>query len=364
MKRVAASEHRVLSVARALVGQIGADAIEPVLRSSYAMPPKLGSTAMALLEQTLRAGVVLALCRRGGWRRVEHADAEGEVRRGRMWQRHGPPALRFSPMSVQLCRWLAGEALVTSGATLSWRGKPTLGDQLLLYLACDLTLACDVSRRVAVSPAFRRSPLCWLGFPDVLSAGEAPEARELDASSFDPFVAGGDGVVVLEALQDDLVARWTRIERLKGRVRKPSALIALGESQRRVLDLLMDSAERYGRRDICAFVIEASAALMRGPRDPAQWIGNLTRAASLSERQRAREAAGALLAGLERVSSWVEGARGTRFFDDDYALSQLLLRRFEPLGPEGLSRARALRSQLSALDADAADVSAPEQAPS
>ena len=61
MTRVAASEYDLLTVARAVVGQGSPETVEPLLRRSREMPPKVGPTAMALLRRTLSRGVVLSL---------------------------------------------------------------------------------------------------------------------------------------------------------------------------------------------------------------------------------------------------------------------------------------------------------------
>nr|MDQ3368567.1 hypothetical protein [Myxococcota bacterium] len=55
LPRVAASEHDLIMMARALVGgPTGHDDLWALLCASRAMPPKIGVTAAELLEDTLR----------------------------------------------------------------------------------------------------------------------------------------------------------------------------------------------------------------------------------------------------------------------------------------------------------------------
>ena len=61
MRRVAASEFDLLTITRALVGQLGERAVEPLLRqaSKRSLPRGIGPTAAALLEQMLARGAVV-----------------------------------------------------------------------------------------------------------------------------------------------------------------------------------------------------------------------------------------------------------------------------------------------------------------
>jgi hypothetical protein len=357
MKRVAASEFDLLTVARALVRDLEAAAVEPLLRQPRRVPGKLGSTAIGLLKQILARGVVLELCRRGGWREADHLRGD-EVVQGRLWERWArgggaPPALHFSGLGLRACRWLtvAPLAVPRECEPLGASRTPGLGDQLVLYLACDLSLRCGCSGALATSPAFRRAPLCWLGFPEVLAAGGAPEEEgDLEGEGLEVLLRG-DGALVLEALQLDLARRWVAAERSKGAVADPGRMTALGLAQERVLGALMEGARRAGRRDLLGFVPEAAARLLRHRPAARRWVASLSRQSSLQQREAACRGAGAFLRALERHHRWAERARTTRFFDDDYEAGQLLLRQWEPLGAGGLDHARLVTGQLTSLDA-------------
>jgi len=348
--RVAQSEADLLTVARAMVGGMSAEAVEPLLRQERPMARKLGPTAMGLLKQTLARGVALELGRRGGWRPSRHLR-QGEVVAGRMWQRQPPQPLAFSPWSIALLRWLVASplAVTTTCQPLSVKGAPTIADQLMMYLACDLALRCDCGGPLAASLAFRQSPLCWIGFPDLLGRGQPPEPDELTGEALDLLVQ--QGAFLLEALQQDLCRRWIEQERAKRDVVKLERMVALGQCQRAVLERLAAALERSDRRDLLGFALEAAGWLLRHRPGPIYWIRGIAQVGALSARQRAFREAAALLEALQIPARWVEEAQGVRFFDDEYAASQLLLAQWEQVGAEGLAHAQQLVQQIRALDA-------------
>lgn len=349
-RRVAASEFDLLTVARALVGQVSAGAVEPLLRQPRPMAEKLGPTALGLLKQTLGRGAVLELCRRGGWRASSHLDAGGEVIPGRLWQRRQPEGMRFSPVTVRLLRWLVSSPLsVPADCPALKNGPAATGDQLALYLACDLSARCDCGEPLARSPAFRSSPLCWLGFPELLGGEDPPSKRELSDKALDELVQ--DGGLLLEALQQDLARRWFCIERAKRHVASTAEMIAIGRSQELVIEKLCQALERHDRKDLIGFLLEAAGKLLRHRPRYTLWVEGIRTAGSLSERQRAFFASGAMLRALEHPRRWVTQASSTRFFDDDYDASQLLLSLWEQLGSHGLAHAEQLVQRLQALDA-------------
>jgi len=353
MKRVAASEYDLLTVARALVGLIGPDAAAPILRQGRPVQERVGPTAMGLLQDVLAKGAVLSLTRRGGWREAEHLG-QREPRPARLWERREPPALVFGPLTYELCRWLTSAQLGGGEPKrLRWDRSATLADQLALYLACDLAQRAGCGEAVAASSAFRRSPLAWLGFVDLLSVAGAPSAAELTASAWDALFKGEGGTTLLEALQADLARRWLEVEHGKARITSAQRLTELGVAQTAVLEGLTTAAEGAGRRDLAAFACEAAARLLRYRPSASCWVRGLVREGSLEERARACREGGAFLRSLERIHRWVEEARGVRFFDDDYAASQLLLRQWEPLGGAGYQHALQIVADLQAIDAPA-----------
>jgi hypothetical protein len=128
-------------------------------------------------------------------------------------------------------------------------------------------------------------------------------------------------------------------------------MITVGESQRAVLERFAALLERHDRRDLLGFLVEAGGKLLRYRPEPSEWIGGIAQVGTLSERQHAFRAAGAVLESLDLSQRWVEQAQGVRFFDDEYDASQLLFKQWEQVGQEGLAHARQLVQRLHALDA-------------
>ena len=190
---MAASEADLLTIARALVGQIGADVVSPLLwkhrepyqhdekgepkssgseakerpkRSRKKRPcaprdKKIGPTAMEVLKRTLALGVVLELCRRGGWKTRSHARS-GDVVTGRFWQRMSQvPRIHFSTTTFELLHWLTCAPIAAADCPPLNTAPQSVGDELAALLTIDLLRRCGCAHGPAASPFFRRSALCW-----------------------------------------------------------------------------------------------------------------------------------------------------------------------------------------------------------
>lgn len=351
--RVAASEHAILTIARALVGEATTDSAEPILRADRALPAAMGPTASALLRETLSRGVVLCLARRGGWRRDRHLASRGDsapgmkVVEGRLWERHPVlPPLAFSEATVLLLRWIVETPLGIPERPLTV-GTLTLADEVVYYLACDLLVRTGFGRAVASSGALGKSALAWLGFPDELR-GEKKAGSLPAAMRFAPLLAPG-ACAILESLQSDLAARWTEMERGKRHVVQCARMEDLGATQIAVLDAFLAACDAAGRRDLAGFVVEAAARVLPGPVPASQWTSGLEKTSALRERAAARRASGAFLRTLATLRAWSEEHRTTAFFDDGYEAAQLLLSRWERFGDEGWARAEAVLRDLDSL---------------
>ena len=315
---VAASEHDLIAMARALVAP-HQHAAAPLFAHHRELPSTISPACADLLADTLRRAWP-ALWRRG---------------RARGWQQHPPSPLAFSRATLQLLRWLVAEPLMSNGCAPLRSAPLTLGDQVLVYFALDAAGDTGVRATIAAQPFVRASPLAWLGFAHVL-AGSPPAFSEL---------ATGAGAIVVEALAVELAARWRTVETSKRAIRQPAALIAMGAGQDATLSGFMTACR--DRRELAAFIIEAAAPLLArgvGPH-PVQ----LDPAAPLSARSAAREAAGALLRAVGTWREWDDQHRAVRFIDDDFARAQRLLARFEPIGRAGADRAVGWLADLASL---------------
>jgi hypothetical protein len=335
--RVAESEHDLLLVARALVGQVPRAAIEPVLFGTRGTYYSLRPTATRLLKQTLAVGCVRELMRRGGWQRGAVVDDERVVH-GRAWERTPPLPLHFSVLSVHLCRWIACEPLDAKTVKALPALAPTLADEILLYLAYEL-LGPTLTPVLARQEAFRRSALCQLAFPVETAQSEPPP--------FEPWLRSG-GAVVVAALAPDLGRQWIALARRLAAYELPTPT-----GQDAVADAFLGAIDALGRRDLAQFVIDAGAELARGA-DARALAGRLAPRipgrVSLAARAAGRHAAGAPLRALVRVGRWHEAHKLIRHFDDGYKAAQYLLRRWEVHAPLFSVAEGALRD-LDALDA-------------
>jgi hypothetical protein len=365
VNRVAASEADQLTVARALVGQETLAAAEGVVRRWRNMPAaerykgKIGPTAMGLMKSTLAKGTVLELARRGGWRSMRFAK-DGRVTAGRVWDRHPPIALRFSTFSMKLIRWLTEAPIARTDCPILEDVHETPADELLMYLAVDLTRKMDCGETLARQAAFRRSGLVWLAFPDVLAhhGVGVPEPKMFDA------LLEPQALVILEALAPDIAKRWTEIELRKRTVVGGQEMIRLGGTQAAVAHGYLGALDRKKRRDLAQPLIEAGIAVLGKVGGGDHLAGRLEQRGRIADRARARSAAASFLRTLAHLGRWAEEARGVRFFDDDYEAAQLYLTLFEPLGDRGLLRANEIIRELEALDAAAAEAAPQEGEPS
>lgn len=394
--RVAPAEHDLLTVARALVGEGGFDAVAALLRDARRAPERLGPTAMRLLGHTLAAGAVRALVRRGGWRRASclrpRPGSDGSLAepvRGRLWERHDPPALDFGPPSLALLSWLVAAPLgsvacpplhiANDPAGPDDPARPTglagpddpsrpagpddtavpgiprlgLGDELLLLFALDLTAPDpDCARAVAAQAVVARSALCRLAWPERFAGAPAASAPAADAPALrERFgeLARGDGAVVLEGLERYLARRWIAVERRKPGLHRNAEMQALGQAEEAVLGPYLDAIDLAGRRDLAGFLLDAARVLTEGAPRGARWVEALEPSGPLRERTHARRAAAVLLRAVGRLRQWDEQHRAIRFFDDEYDTAQHLLRRWEALGAEGFRRVEAAQQDLEAL---------------
>ena len=249
--------------------------------------------------------------------------------------------LAHSNATTKFLRWLTATpfaAPVSAIETLP--AMPlTLGDQVLIYLALDIASGTPAQGALARQPFVRDAPLAWLGFAHLFDLAPAE-------TMFMDLVQGG-GAVVVEALGAEIARRWQAVEISKRSMTSPDALVRLGLAQDGTLRAFMLACDRRRRRDLAAWILDAIVPLLA--RDVAPMPPALDPTAPLSVRTAARTGAGSLLRAVVRWHEWDQEHRGVRFIDDDYALAQHLLAKYERMGSAGLDRVAHWLSQLSAL---------------
>jgi hypothetical protein len=361
-----ASEHRLVSLARALIAG-EREAVCAMVGSAPGIPPMISSSCAERLGDVL-SKTWPALWRRGGARPGESIDGgrdrdgdrscgSGAVLRGRIWERHAPIGLRFSTATLRLLRWLLTAPVLAAttrrrptapGLRVLEAGPFTVADQVMVYLALDTLTGAPAQAALAGQPLTRAMPLAWLRFFDALGAGPPPPFDEL---------CDGAGAIVVESLTDELARRWRAVEQSKVAIEAPGALVALGAVQDAVLQSFLAACDRCGRRDLAGFVIDAAAPLLE--RGLALSPVRLDPTATLAQRAAARNAAGALLRAVLTWAAWDRSHRGVRFLDETYPTSQLLLGRFEAIGARGTALTQAWLAELAALSPSTAAPAGP-----
>jgi hypothetical protein len=332
---VAQSEAELIMMARALV-QPRAHDTWAYLASARKMPETIGPSCEALLEDAL-SQIWPALWRRDGAR--PRASVMGNaVVRGRPWQRYAPAPLVFTRATLDLLRWLVGMPLATGGEVPELDARRlAIGDEVAIYLALDLATDLPPQLVIARQPMVRRSALAWLGFAHLM-AGDPPDFTS---------IVTGTGAMVVDALGGELADRWRGAELHKRQLENPDELLAVGRAQSAALEKFMTACDAAQRRDLAGFVLDAARPLLERNIAPVAQL--LDPQKPLSTRSQARLAAGALLRGVQTWSHWDEQHRGVRFIDDNYAVAQVLLGRFEPIGRPLTDRAAQMLSELASL---------------
>src|SRR5437763_14917803 len=100
-------EGKLLTVLRAVLGQMPLDVALPIIAARHPRPAALSRGAIELIQDSLAKGCVLFLARHGGWRR-ERFLGDGKPRDGRLWERRAIAelGLHFSRHALELLLWL------------------------------------------------------------------------------------------------------------------------------------------------------------------------------------------------------------------------------------------------------------------
>ncbi|HKI38722.1 MAG TPA: hypothetical protein VKA46_43135, partial [Gemmataceae bacterium] len=350
MKVVSRFEANLLRILHFFLRRLPAEQALPLLDVGLKAPPCLGRPAVGLVQDALAKGTALLLARAGGWRRERNLRGEAVVA-GRLWARTPPQelGLAFSGETLEFLVWVTAVNR-KKPMGLVWEpelAKLTLGDQALLYFAYAALRESNAHRELDLPgrPALQKHGLCRLAFPEDF-AGVKEEPPD-----FAPWT-NGTGACVLEALQSELCDRWLQLERGKEDVSDHVRMRALGGSQELVLDTYYKAVEEAGRLDLARFLLRAAASVLPEGVAAQRWVGGLQApmGARLADRAATYRAATAFLRSLERMAVWTSRARGTGYFDEGYAASQLWLADWEHCdGDARLARAREIIRHLDPL---------------
>ncbi|MCB9674011.1 MAG: hypothetical protein H6737_02785 [Alphaproteobacteria bacterium] len=332
---VARSEGQLLTLARALVDGTHPTVVAPLIGDSQPLNRHVGPTAMGILETTLAKGAVMTLVQQGGWRVEKRPGPDGQLRTGRLWERHPTPALHFSKWSFKVLRMLLKEPLVTSAKCPTAPDAPGEGDRILALLVARALVTLNLTHGFG---AVQHEPLVQLAFPWWV------EATPVD---WPAFLKGREWMI--EGLHDLLADAWVEAQRDMIDTRSPARVIAGSERQRAVLTGFLDAIEAMGRRDLADFLLAAGERLVPDPAlPPAFGPRELDTTATLRDRTAAVRGSTALLEALARVQQFNAADRTVRFFDDEYEATQQRLARWERYSD---ARAGVVRRAIEQLHA-------------
>jgi hypothetical protein len=331
MKTVSRFEANLLRILRSFLQRAPLERALPLVMEPSDRPPCLSRAVVELVQDHLRKGCVWLLARTG-WRRERHLVGE-QIREGRLWERTAPEelGLTFSRNALDFLIWITA---ANPKEKISWRpGKDpvTIGDRLLLFLACAALYNTEAGKTLCRLDYFHRDGLCRLAFPD-----EFPDI--LVEPDWDPWTSPV-GSCILETLQLPLMERWLKLERGKEQITTWQRMRSLGQSQERVLRSFTEALTRAGRWDLARFLLRVLSSLQGDKPNARRWLGNLdVRALRLAERQEVYQAALAVVRHLEVLQKWEMQARSVGYFEEGYAASQLWKADWEKFQGEELCR--------------------------
>ncbi len=336
-------EADLLHVLHAILGRAPVDRAAAIVERPGSAPKCLTRGALALIEEALARGSVRKLARGDGWLRERYCQGEGEgVSEGRLWERHSPTdlGLSFTEQSLEfLIRLVAGKL---DDLSLHVNALST-GDQFLTFLAYDAFRKTKHGTTFRSRHFIRTHGLCRLAFPADFAKLEKLDEPNLE-SWFEP-----DRARVLESLQRALVDSWLDAEREKWIGHDPIVVIQAGREQKRVIDSFFEAADRAGRRDLARFFPRVARAILSNPAELRERLQTAqVKALRLADRAWVGRSALIVLDALDRVRRWEQEARSVGYFDDGYAVAQLLKADWERIGGDELyASGRAL---LRAID--------------
>jgi hypothetical protein len=341
-RSVSSFEHRVLTLLDALLGRTSPAALGlPPLQQTNSQST-LRRTAVGLIQQRLRRGLVSQLAR-DGWKPSSffHDD---KSRSGRLWQRHRADALSltFSPFVIELLFWLAShEDRRKDPKVWAAPDRLTIGDRVFACVAWKALRGTPASAILRDVSPWANDGMVRLLWGDDVFRSASPRV------DFQPWFEPGKQWL-LEAWQDRLVRSF--LHRASGH-RQGDSVIATGlaESDRRTLDAFLRAANAANRRDLALWIVTAAdRALREGPPVDAWFEGLDVSNQTIESRYESYRVALYLFELLDVLRSWNLEARRTGFMDEVYAASQHWKSRWEAMNAEEvLTRSGALRRRWS-----------------
>lgn len=303
----------------------------------------LGPDAMWLLLTTLSRGAVRALVRGGGTlpRRTLEPGG-GASARGRLWERHAPPSLRFSAATWTLLAMLYQHPVHDLGRAEPAPGLLTPADELFFLGAAETCAACGFQRAVG-APVFTGSTLVRAAFP-------REQRWSLESAGAAPLFAGA-GAVVLDGCRARLAGRVAAADKERRGAARPAESEAIALSIASGPAALASLAVATGRPDLGAFVLDAVATILdeRASSGPELWSSAVRPDGPLAERQRLVQGVLPLLDTALAFQRVAARARAVGFVDDGFEAAQATRELLEPWLESGFERAAAAHREVSSF---------------
>jgi hypothetical protein len=350
MQTVTRFEANLLRLLSFFLHREPAERVLPLFDQRFKLPPCLSRGAVHLVQDALAKGCVFLLAHRGGWRRERFLRGDRVVE-GRLWERTPPVelGLKFSAHTLDFLQWITANRPGDKDGR--WRppeGSLTTGDRVVLYFAYQGLR--QIAQKQGGSlpanePPFTEHGLCWLAYPEDYAAAPA-RAKP----NFAPWI-DSSAAWVLEALQEELTARWIQVESSKERLAEPQVMRNLGQAQERVLNAFLDAVEQAGRLDLARFLLRAAVVLIGPHAHPGMWTAKLHLTGQrLADRAATYQAAATFLRRMDRLQELDRKARAVGYFDEGYAASQLWKADWEQAqGDDLVGRAQAIIRQLDPM---------------
>jgi hypothetical protein len=337
------SEEVFLRLARSLVGLSPPSTGVDVLVERH-RPVELGSNAMTALKEILSKGLLLALVRRGGHASRRSTRSDGSAsKRGRLWERHPPPDLRFSAATMDLLRALHEQPLGEVDIGSEEDAPPlTAADEafyLLAATACAAVAPGGVRRLVVAG----RSGLVRAAFPLAF-------ATSTRAADFTRLCDGAYAIVV-EAMRSLLASHVFGIDAERRTFRDPALASRVATAIERGPRAFVERCIAAKRPDLGLFVLDGVRRLLeaRAAGGSEYFVVRAAPGATLEQRQQLARGIVPLFETALRYRAVASAAQASGFVDEDYDASQALLEQLEPWIGGDFDRAASVVRELSSF---------------
>ncbi len=323
--------------------------IKEIINKKCPSPSCLTATAVQLLQNSLRVGILHRLMINGNGWQEQRFLSNGKPKTGRLWTRHDLKTvpLQFSKAVLEFLIWNVAYAPNDIGNTL----KITAGELLpadclffyLVYSRCRTDL--ELRGHYLKSSLFRDNPIIQLNFPaDVSNSNNKNNLVKFSKCHGDIWM------LIWEGLQSELKTNRLAIEEKKGQIESWDEQFNNGSWDSRILTNWLNALKDWKRFDLSRFLLQVLEQLLcQQDVGLSFWIGSLKskEGPRMDRRLETHRKALALLQTESIFADWIDWARSTNFLDDDYDLARFWLTEWEHFqGDEILRKCRRILHEV------------------